>query len=252
MTTLVWIDPDDELTPFPAVGTALRDPDGLLAFGGNLSVNRLLQAYQGGIFPWYSDGQPILWWSPDPRTILRPEQIRVSRSLAKSLRNKGYQVTLDRSFSDVIAACAEPRPGQTGTWITHNMQQAYTALHHAGYAHSVEVRQQGALIGGLYGVAQGGVFFGESMFSRATDASKVALVYLCAQLVRWRFRLVDCQTQSAHLLRLGAEPIPRNRFMDLLAAALEQPGRTGRWSLDADLVDDFVATDSTRDTTERV
>ena len=252
MTNLIWIDPDDHLTPFPPVSAALRDPDGLLAFGGTLSVDRLLRAYQSGIFPWYSDGQPILWWSPDPRTILRPEQIRVSRSLLKSLRNKGYQVSMDRCFDAVIAACAAPRPGQTGTWITRDMQQAYTALHHAGHAHSVEVHRQGRLVGGLYGVAQGGMFFGESMFSRATDASKVALVYLCAQLTRWRFRAVDCQTQSAHLLRLGAEPISRERFMGLLATALDHPGRSGRWALDPDLDQQLVTAETIVTEAERV
>jgi leucyl/phenylalanyl-tRNA--protein transferase len=235
MTNLVWIDPRDDLTPFPEVGTALRDPDGLLAIGGNLSVRRLLQAYRQGIFPWYSDGQPVLWWSPDPRTVLLPDRLHVSRSLAKSVRNRGYRVAMDRAFPEVVAACAAPRAGQDGTWITREMRDAYTELHLCGYAHSVEVRHQGTLVGGLYGVAMGGMFFGESMFSRCTDASKVALVYLCAQLSRWRFLAVDCQTRTDHLLRLGANPIPRRAFTTLLGDALGRPHRGGHWTLDPKL-----------------
>ena len=213
------LDPDDPAAPFPPVEAAEVEPNGLLAIGGDLSPRRLLNAYAAGIFPWYSAGQPLLWWSPDPRTVLFPERLRVSRSLAKTLRNRPFRVTLKRDFSGVIADCAAPREGggdEGGTWITREMHDAYLALHRLGHAHSVEVWEGERLAGGLYGVALGRVFFGESMFSRARDASKVALARLAPFLSNGGFRLIDCQVHSAHLVSLGAEEIPRARFTRLL------------------------------------
>ena len=212
-----WLDPDDPDPGFPDVGLALTEPDGLLAIGGDLSVSRLLEAYRQGIFPWYGQGQPILWWSPDPRLVLFPEALRVSRSLRKTLRKGHFAVTLDTDFPAVISACAGPRAGEDGTWITRAMQLAYTRLHESGHAHSVECRLDGELVGGLYGVAIGRVFFGESMFARTSDASKVAFVWLVRQLQRWDFRLIDCQVHTGHLASLGARDIPRRQFSRLLA-----------------------------------
>lgn len=214
---------------FPPVEQA--SPDGLLAVGGDLRQERLLEAYRHGIFPWYSDDQPILWWSPDPRTILFPDKLHVSRSLKRSLRPGLFTVTLDRCFRDVMQHCAEPRPQYPdgGTWITAEMLEAYRRLHELGYAHSVEAWQEGKLVGGLYGVAIGGAFFAESMFSRVSDASKVALVSLVRQLQAWGFSLMDCQQASHHVMALGAESIPRRDFLDHLTAALTLPERRGRW-----------------------
>lgn len=201
--------------PFPPVETALDDPNGLLAAGGDLSPERLLSAYRQGIFPWYSEGQPILWWSPDPRAILFPERLRISRSLRKVLRKSPYSVTLDQDFPSVIQGCREaPRSQGPGTWITTEMLQAYRQLHDQGYAHSIECWQDGRLVGGLYGVAVGRVFFGESMFSLAPDASKIAFVHLARS---GQYRLIDCQQPSEHLSRLGAECIPRREFTRLLS-----------------------------------
>lgn len=236
MSALLWLDPEDEETPFPPVHQALRDPDGLLAIGGSLSQRRLLHAYQRGIFPWYGQGQPVLWWSPDPRTVLYPERLRISRSLRRLLRRSLYRVTLDRAFAEVMAACAEPRRGQEGTWITADMRAAYGRLHRHGSAHSVEVWQGQRLVGGLYGVAMGGIFFGESMFSRGADASKVALAHLCGQLSLWSFAVIDCQTRTEHLMRLGAEQLPRPAFMRLLRSALALPTRPGPWTLQPEVV----------------
>lgn len=216
MSGLRWIDPYDEETPFPHVDSALRDPDGLLAIGGNLSTKRLLDAYRNGIFPWYNKGQPILWWSPDPRAVLFPDRIRVSRSLHKTLKKGAYCITMDTDFRAVIRNCAGPRPGSRGTWITSAMMDAYCRLHDFGLAHSVEAWHEGRLVGGLYGVGLGQVFFGESMFSHMTDASKVAFVYLVRQLQAWDYKLIDCQVRSEHLSSLGAEDIPRNEFIALL------------------------------------
>ncbi len=191
---------------------ALTDPNGLLAVGGDLQPARLLLAYRHGIFPWYSEGEPILWWSPDPRAVLFPEHIRISRSLRKTLRQGRFRITRDRCFADVIRGCAAPRANQPGTWITERMQKAYIRLHELGHAHSVECWKEGALAGGLYGVALDEVFFAESMFSRVRDASKVALVALCQQ----NYRLIDCQFLTEHLARLGAMAISRERFLALL------------------------------------
>ncbi|HSS30950.1 MAG TPA: leucyl/phenylalanyl-tRNA--protein transferase [Nitrospiraceae bacterium] len=218
---------------FPPVDSA--SPEGLLAVGGDLQPERLLEGYRHGIFPWYSDDQPILWWSPDPRTVLFPDTLHISRSLKRSLRPGLFSVTLDRCFREVMQHCAEPRPQYPdgGTWITVEMLEAYTRLHQLGYAHSVETWQEGQLVGGLYGVALGGAFFAESMFTRVSDASKVALVSLVRQLQAWEFRLMDCQQSSPHVMALGAEAIPRREFLDHLAAALTLPERRGRWQFDS-------------------
>jgi leucyl/phenylalanyl-tRNA---protein transferase len=217
---------------FPPVDMAT--PEGLLAVGGDLRPERLLEAYRHGIFPWYSDDQPILWWSPDPRTVLFPDKLHISRSLKRSLRPGIFNVTLDRCFRDVMQQCAGPRPQYPdgGTWITTEMLDAYTHLHELGYAHSVETWQEGQLVGGLYGMALGGAFFAESMFARTSDASKVALVSLVRQLQAWGFCLMDCQQSSPHIKMLGAEAIPRRNFLDHLAAALTLPDRHGRWEFD--------------------
>jgi leucyl/phenylalanyl-tRNA---protein transferase len=220
---------------FPPVDFA--SPEGLLAMGGDLRAERLLGAYRHGIFPWYNEGQPILWWSPDPRAVLFPAQIKVSRSLRKAIRNGGFDVRLDTRFHDVMQACAQPRVQHPrgGTWITSQMLEAYTHLHELGYAHCVETWHDGELVGGLYGVALGGMFFGESMFSRRTDASKVALVWLARQLQRWEFRLIDCQLPSPHLVSLGAEEIRRSDFLDHLGVALRQTQRQSPWQFDETL-----------------
>lgn len=215
--------------PFPDVHRALRHPNGLLAAGGDLSPERLISAYRRGIFPWYSRGDPILWWSPDPRTVLFPDRIHISRSLRKRVRRGDLAVTMDRAFTAVIRACSAPRDGESGTWIVPEMRAAYEGLHRLGVAHSVEVWQEDALVGGLYGVAIGGVFYGESMFSHIDDASKVALVHLCRRLVDWGFGLIDCQMRTPHLLRLGAEELPRSRFTALLDHCCSLPDRRGSW-----------------------
>ena len=226
--------PDDPSAAFPDVREALTEPDGLLAIGGDLSVARLINAYRHGIFPWFSAGDPILWWSPDPRTVLRPRGLRVSRSLRKVLRRKQLDVTLDRDFPAVIKACAEPRADGGGTWLVPEMISAYRALHVHGLAHSVEVWQDGALAGGLYGVAIGGIFFGESMFTRVDNASKVALVHLCNFLDLHGFELVDCQVLTGHLLRMGAEQIPRERFVQCVEQLRDLSTPRGPWR-DGDL-----------------
>lgn len=208
-----WLTPD---CSFPPIEQALDEPDGLLAAGADLSPERLVQAYQQGIFPWFSDDDPILWWSPDPRCVMHPEKIHVSKSLRKRIRKGGFSVSFDKDFAAVIAACAAPRPGQPETWITEDIQQAYIALHRLGYAHSVEVRIGDELVGGLYGIAMGGLFFGESMFSRATDASKIAYVFFAKQLEKWGYALIDCQIYNEHLDSLGAEVIPRAEFKTYL------------------------------------
>lgn len=213
---LYLLDPRDPQAPFPDVDMAEREPDGLLAVGGDLSAVRLINAYRRGIFPWFGDGDPILWWSPDPRTALFPERLRISRSLHKTLRRGRFGVTLDRDFDAVIQACAEPRGEDGATWLVPEMIAAYRRLHRRGFAHSVEVRQDGVLAGGLYGVAIGRVFFGESMFTRVSDASKVALVHLCRCLSHRGFQLIDCQVLTEHLIRMGAEQIPRKDFIRLL------------------------------------
>jgi len=220
---------------FPAVASALDEPNGLLAAGGDLSPERLLAAYRKGIFPWFNAGEPILWWSPDPRMVLYPTQIKVSRSLAKALRRDDYEIRVDTSFRAVIEACAAPRPGQEGTWISPAMIEAYTALHRLGYAHSVETWREGELAGGLYGLAIGRAFFGESMFSRVTDSSKLAVVHLARQLARWQYGIIDCQMRTAHLARLGAREIPRSAFSQALEQLVHYRQPTGPWVFDRDL-----------------
>ncbi len=217
MLPVPWIDSDAAGDPFPPLERALREPDGLLAIGGNLSPALLLLAYRRGIFPWFGDGDPILWWSPDPRAVFFPDGIRVSRSLGRTLRRGRYRLTLNRDFAAVIARCAAPRAGQSGTWITPPMRDAYTQLWRLGHAHSIEVWSGPSLVGGLYGLAIGRVFFGESMFSVAPDASKVALVMLARALGAAGYRLLDCQVRSAHLYRMGAVDLPRRGFETLLA-----------------------------------
>jgi len=228
---IVWLDEHDPNTAFPPVEQALTEPDGLLAAGGDLSIARLLQAYRRGIFPWYSTGQPILWWSPDPRAVLYPAELKVSRSLAKTLRNGGFEVRFDTSFAKVIDACSDRGPKSEGTWIVPEMRQAYCALHEHGYAHSVETWRDGELVGGLYGVALGRIFFGESMFTRARDASKVALARLCELLVQRDFAVIDCQMVTAHLMSMGARTVPRTEFTSLLERHAQPPDPTGRWVL---------------------
>ena len=218
---LTWLKRDD--LSFPPLETALREPNGLLAAGGDLRPERLLAAYRHGCFPWYQEGQPLLWWSPDPRTVLFPDELHVSRSLRKRMRNGDYRVTFDKAFAEVIQGCAGPRSYADGTWITTPMQDAYVRLHEMGVAHSVEVWQQGQLVGGLYGIAMGELFFGESMFSRATDASKVGFVTLVERLREWGFALIDCQMPTRHLESFGARSIPRAAFAEALAVHLDRP-----------------------------
>lgn len=208
---------------FPSVEQALTQTDGLLAIGGELSQTRLLEAYQQGIFPWYTEDQPIMWWFPDPRCVLFPDELRISRSLKRALRQQDYTVTFDQSFADVIAACAAPRGDNAdlGTWITQDIMDSYLSLHQAGYAHSVECWQYGELVAGLYGVAIGRVFFGESMFSRVSDLSKVCLVHLVRFLQAEDYVLIDCQVYSQHLASLGARLIPGAVFSGLLGQACE-------------------------------
>ena len=224
MKTITWLSPEDPPDSFPPLEQALDEPAGLLAAGGDLSTARLLAAYRRGIFPWYSPGQPVLWWSPDPRAVLFPDEFRCSRSLAKTLRNGGFERAEDRNFEAVIDACAAPRAQSAGTWITNEMRAAYLELHRKGHAHSVEAYREGRLVGGLYGVRLGGVFFGESMFSRERDASKVALAHLVDLCRASRIAVIDCQLASRHLESLGSRPIPRSRFQGLLTEQIALPG----------------------------
>jgi leucyl/phenylalanyl-tRNA--protein transferase len=219
---------------FPPLDAALDEPNGLLAAGGDLSPGRLLAAYRLGIFPWFGDDDPILWWSPDPRMVLYPPELKVSRSLRKSLRRPDYEIRVDTQFRTVVRSCAEPRAGQHGTWITVRMLAAYCTLHERGLAHSIETWREGKLIGGLYGIAIGRAFFGESMFARATDASKLALVHLVRQLERWRFGLIDCQMRTAHLASLGAREVPRERFSRELEQLVNYPSEPAAWAFDRD------------------
>ncbi len=212
------------------------EPSGLLAIGGDLSSERLLVAYSLGIFPWY-DKPPILWFSPDPRMVIEPAQLHVARRLRRRLRHGAFELRLDSAFARVIRSCAEvPRDGEPGTWITPDMIDAYTSLHEQGYAHSAEAWRGDELVGGVYGVSLGGAFFAESMFHRATDASKAALTALVWQLEAWGFGLVDCQLPTPHLASLGAKPWPRARFLAALEAALAAPTRRGPWTLDAGVI----------------
>jgi leucyl/phenylalanyl-tRNA---protein transferase len=214
--TITWLSPHDAPEWFPPPEQALEEPAGLLAAGGDLCPERLIAAYRRGIFPWYSPGQPVLWWSPDPRAVLFPEEFRLTRSLAKTLRNGGFAASIDQDFTGVIDGCAAPRAASPGTWITSEMRAAYLELHHLGRAHSIEIWRRGALAGGLYGVRLGGVFFGESMFSRERDASKAALAHLVAVCRRNSLAVIDCQLPSRHLSSLGTRTIPRSQFQALL------------------------------------
>jgi leucyl/phenylalanyl-tRNA--protein transferase len=230
MPMLRWLSSADAADRFPSVTEALSEPNGLLAAGGDLEPERLLAAYRRGIFPWYEDGQPILWWSPDPRAVLRPDAVNVSRSLRRSINKGGFELRIDSAFASVVAACAAPRRYTDATWITSEMTEAYTRLHRLGWAHSFESWRSGELVGGLYGVAVGRVFFGESMFSRVTDASKVALVRLAEYLRAHAFELIDCQVASAHVTSLGATTMSRANFLALLDEYCEPPGTPGRWT----------------------
>ena len=222
-----WLHGD---TPFPPVSRALKSPNGLLCAGADLSPGRLLEAYRHGIFPWFSEGDPILWWSPDPRMVLFPAELKVSRSLRKSVDRGAFETRVDTAFREVIEACAAPRDGRAGTWIVPEMVEAYVRLHELGFAHSVESWRDGELAGGLYGLALGQVFFGESMFARATDASKVALVKLAERLVAADCRVIDCQQATAHLASLGAREIPRKTFAQLLQESIQYPPSGERWT----------------------
>lgn len=218
---LTWLQRDN--LDFPPLDKALREPNGLLAAGGDLSPARLVAAYRHGCFPWYAQGQPLLWWSPDPRTVLFPDEFHLSRSLAKLIRQQRFSVTFDHDFAAVIQACAEPRDYADGTWITESMQHAYLQLHRQGIAHSVEVWEGEQLVGGLYGLAMGRLFFGESMFSRRDNASKVGFATLVDKLRHWGFALIDCQMHTQHLHSFGARPIPRSEFASYLQRYLDQP-----------------------------
>jgi leucyl/phenylalanyl-tRNA---protein transferase len=217
---------------FPPLEQALVEPNGLLAAGGDLSTERLISAYRKGIFPWFSEGEPILWWSPDPRMALFPRELRVSHSLHKSLKKNHYEIRVDSAFAEVMQACAAPRKEQIGTWIHPEMISAYTTLHRLGISHSVETWMNGELVGGLYGIAIGKMFFGESMFSRVTDASKIALVHLVKQLEYWNFGLIDCQMKTAHLASMGAREIPRTAFAKILNELVTVPEINRRWYFD--------------------
>ncbi|MDD1611714.1 MAG: leucyl/phenylalanyl-tRNA--protein transferase [Methylococcaceae bacterium] len=226
---IALLDPQRPDQPFPPLHTALTEPNGLLAVGGCLSVTRLLNAYRHGVFPWYNLNEPILWWSPDPRLVLFPERLQVSRSLKKTLRNGKFTVTFDTAFDKVIAGCADSRQGREGTWITNDIMRAYHELHHSGFAHSAETWCDGELVGGLYGVAIGRVFFGESMFHTMTDASKAAFAILVQHLKIWNFELVDCQVYTRHLASLGSELVDRETFRRLLDLHCLMPATASAW-----------------------
>lgn len=235
MSRLPWL--SDDALDFPPINHALTDPDGLLAVGGDLSPARLLSAYSQGIFPWYQEDQPILWWSPSTRMVLKPETLTISRSMRKFLRKACFRVTLDTCFAEVIRQCAATRIATAGTWITEDMQTAYNRLHKLGHAHSVEVWQENQLVGGLYGISMGSMFFGESMFSLATNASKTGFIYLVRQLQAWNYQLIDCQVASAHLSSLGAFEMSRSQFLEVLEA-YRQPDKPGLWQRELSLQDD--------------
>ncbi len=226
---VVWLSPNDPPDAFPDIRLALREPDGLLAAGGDLGSERLLAAYVRGIFPWFDENQPILWWSPDPRCIIEPRKFHVSRRLKRSIRRTDAEISVNRAFSDVILACSAPRRSQAGTWITPEIVTAYERLHAEGWAHSIEVRMAGALVGGIYGLSIGRVFFGESMFSRADNASKFALLALSQWLSARNFALIDCQVASPHLFTLGAELMSRERFRGVLERACRPATKLSDW-----------------------
>ena len=233
---ITWLDPHDGTAAFPNVEDALQNPEGLLAAGGDLSTNRLLNAYRQGIFPWYEDGQPILWWSPNPRGVMHTDKFKISASLRKALRKHQWTVTFDGNFKKTVIACAAPRNYARGTWITNEMTESYTALHQQGYAHSVELwNYRKHLIGGIYGVLIGKMFFGESMFSFETNASKIALAYLVTHLHHWGFPLLDCQLPSAHLASLGAEAVTRADYINAMTPLCNQQLNNFKWKLDETL-----------------
>lgn len=229
-----FLDTDD---PFPPPELALQQPNGLLAAGGDLSPSRLLDAYAQGIFPWFGREDPLLWWSPDPRMVLYVRELKIARSLRRTIRSGRFRVTMDTAFADVISGCAEPRPGQDGTWITPEMHSAYCRLFEMGYAHSVEAWTGDHLAGGLYGVSLGRMFFGESMFTRESDASKVGFVHMVAQFARWKMPLIDCQMPTSHLASLGAREIPRAVFLDQVSQLVQESAPLRPWRLDADLTE---------------
>ena len=227
-----WLERDD---PFPLIHKALKQPNGLLAAGADLTPGRLIEAYSLGVFPWFNADEPVLWWSPDPRMVLIPAELKVARSLKKVLRNRTYEVRLDSAFGRVMQGCAQPRDGQSGTWISPMMTDAYTRLHEMGVAHSAETWIDGKLAGGLYGVALGRMFYGESMFTDVSDASKIAFVHLVWQLKRWGFGLIDCQMKTAHLETFGAREIPRSDFMRRVSKLIQYSPAPTRWRFDPDI-----------------
>lgn len=235
-----WLSAEDPVHSFPDVENALREPDGLLAAGGDLHVERLLYAYTRGIFPWYEDGQPILWWSPDPRCVMRPDEFRVSRRLRQYLRRSTFTLSCNRAFADVIRACAGARPAQQGTWITADMMAAFEQLHAEGWAHSVEIWDESELVGGIYGLSIGRVFFGESMFSKRDNASKFAMFFLCQILSRNDFTLLDCQVLSQHLMTLGAGSMPRTEFSELLRTSCATPAKFTAWPSKVRIISDLL------------
>lgn len=226
---ITWLGTDDPVDAFPDIHEAMLEPNGLLAAGGDLSTERLLHSYQNGIFPWFDDGQPILWWSPDPRCILRPADFNTSRRMRRSIASSCATISYNQSFTDVIHACAGPRRSEKGTWITNDMIDAYELLHAEGWAHSIEVRENGELSGGLYGIAIGRVFFAESMFSHKSNASKLAMLALCEALEENDFAMIDCQVESPHLMTLGAVSISRQEFADVLDSACPEQTRFDNW-----------------------
>jgi len=236
---IIWISAADPPEAFPDVETACDLPGGLLAAGGNLSEERLVYAYRHGIFPWFNEGQPILWWSPDPRCVLRPDRLHISRRLLRALRHSEFEVSFNRAFDDVIEACEKDRHGQDGTWITPEMLIAYRNLHARGWAHSIEIWSGDTLAGGLYGLAIGTTFFGESTFSGKTNASKAAMIALCAVLGDNAFALLDCQVESPHLMSLGAELMPRRQFVRILRGTSEKQQQFDRWPGERLKIQDF-------------
>ena len=235
MPSLVWIPEDSPADSFPPVTQALEQPNGLLCAGGDLSVARLIEAYSQGIFPWYGEDEPLLWWSPNPRTVIESQSFHLSRSMQRFLKQHPYSLSIDKDFDAVINACAAPRASSPETWILEEMREAYNALHQAGQAHSLEVWEGGELVGGIYGVAAGAAFCGESMFSRRSNTSKLALWTLLQQLKRWGFSLFDCQLWNDHLGSLGAYEVPRDQYLQALQVARQSP-TTANWRLDADLM----------------
>lgn len=237
---IAWLDPADPANAFPDVEMALREPDGLLAAGGDLSEARILNAYAAGIFPWYEEGQPILWWSPDPRCVLYPGELHISRRLARYLRNSSCTLTCNRDFSEVIDACAAIRKSQQGTWITPDIRRAFLRLHASGWAHSIEVWDDRELIGGIYGLSIGRVFFGESMFTRRDHGSKFAIAGLCSILANNGFEILDCQVMSQHLLSLGARLIPRQKFTTILQRHCRERQQFANWPAKAVQIADLA------------